>query len=228
MELIIRCLIAGNTDRDAMDIGGPFDFTTEFENQTVAKSYIEQANERLQQPVLSAGSARGNKIIQQTGNDPYPQCSCESPILQASPINHRGTHHVQQQSASYLPVSHGLCCACRMVQRLPVCDCDKPGLRDNLLSGSGDQEDNNISDTRPAPQIRGGIDNGPALVKKKQDDARRKRNEARYRVLEPTQHKFNMKPVQREHASFIPWYTKTCVTPMRTFPRRNISRVSRR
>ena len=106
-----------------MESDDPLDFVTEFEDQEVAKTYIERANDRLK-PDNDSGEASEAGIIRHKQNNPFPLCSCENPTLTMSPY-YNNSHSMCAQSTSYLPVSPVLCCACRMMQSLPICSCAK-------------------------------------------------------------------------------------------------------
>ena len=228
------------------DANDSFEFTTEFAEQKVVKSFIEQTNNRSSQ---AANINRTDRVIQPTKNETdgstlsnLSQCSCENPTIDAT-SQHQSCWAGNLQGklttppAPYYSVLPTLCCACKMMQSLSTCDCGKSIEKTNkhpIPTSSSRNEDKQAEKTTPETSVQRGLSDAEKDgMERKREEARRKRNEARYKLLEPTYHKLDLKTTntmdqEKKPIGVLPWYSKSLVSPIPAFPRRRVNRISRR
>ena len=225
------------------DANDSFEFTTEFAEQKVVKSFIEQTNNRSLH-LQAANINRTDRVIQPTRNetDGITQCSCENPTIEAT-SQHQSCWAGNLQGrltttpAPYYSLSPMLCCACKMMQSLPICNCGnstEKTIKHPIPTSSSSNEDQKAEKTTPETSVRRGLSDAEKDgMERKREEARRKRNEARYKLLEPTYHKLDLRTTstmdqEKEPIGFLPWYSKRLVSPIPAFPRRRVNRISRR
>ena len=224
-----------------MTANDSFEFTTKFEDQTVAKSFIEQTNEKSSK----AEDHYFNKTDSvnpptRTDTTSFTQCYCEHPTI-STPSQHQRCGDLQgplwmTSPGSHYSISPTLCCACKMKRSLPICKCTSSTKKTNEQPTSSSISENHDAE-KNTPEItarRNSCDAEKDAVERQREEARRKRNEARYELLKPTYHKLDLirttsaKDQKKQPMSPLPWCTKRLVSPIRPFPRRHSSRISRR
>ena len=220
------------------DANDSFEFTTEFAEQKVVKSFIEQTNNRSLQ---AANIDRTDRVIQPTRNeiDGIPLCSCENPTIDATSQHQSCWGNVQGTLTTPLAPCYSvlptLCCACKMTQSLPICKCGNSNQKTNEHpTSSSSNEDKKTEKKAPETLVQRGLSDAEKDgMERQREEARRKRNEARYKLLEPTYHKLDLNTTStmnqgKEPIGPLPWYSKSLVSSLPAFPRRRVNRISRR